>query len=391
MSKWSDAGFLDALRHESDELANDCARRLIGQGESEEVSYVFRNMTSDSEPLPGGAPPILVEFFEKTGRIPSDIDRSRIEAGERAFMKHAFTAALVLLCKSLPEGYAAPSFGHILNLSRDLEQHPYRRLLGVLQLLVNVSSSHGFEDRGKVVVTAQKMRLLHAALRTHVVPRQMEKGRIPSDFIEKYGTPINFEDMLATIMGFSFVVIEGLRILRVPLSEQEAEDLYYLWSVYARLMGIHPVDAPDSWDYVPRGLGEASEFYRAYSERNYVSADENPKGGVLAQDNIDMLEDLLPAWTRPLGLKAAPRIYTWELAGPAGCARVGIEPVAGHALRKWLLSKLAPLVQREVDLVPESVAETVARTLFGDMIRRQWGGEVTFLFPDTLQEVRQLA
>jgi hypothetical protein len=391
MSKWSDRTFLDRLRNESDELANETARALISENEADHVSFIFRHMTSSAAPLPDNAPARLKEFFEKTQRLPPGVDFARIDAGEQAFMKHAFTAALVLLCKALPEGYSAPSFGHILHLSHDLEQHPYRRLLGVLQLVVNVGSLHGFEDRGAVVVTAQKMRLLHAAIRTHIVPRQMAKGRLPADFVSIYGTPINYQDMLATIMGFSYVVVDGLRMLGCDLSAQEAEDLYYVWSVYAQLSGIHPPGEPESFDYVPRNLEEAGEFYRNYCDLNYVSSDRNPEGVALAQDNIRMLQDLMPRWMRWLGLSKAPQIYTWELIGPEGCARVGISPVAGQSLRKWLLEALVPFAQRELDRAPGSVTEMFARTLFEKMIHRQWGGDVTFLMPDSLREVRQLA
>jgi hypothetical protein len=235
------------------------------------------------------------------------------------------------------------------------------------------------------------MRLLHAGIRTQVIPRQQKLGRFPADYQEKFGIPINFEDMLATIMGFSYLVITGLQKLNVDLTRQEAEDLYYLWSVFAQLAGIYPEGKPESFDYIPSNLAEAEEFYTTYAARNYVEAKDNPKGVVLAHDNINMLEDLLPRPLRWLGLKKAPRIYTWELIGPEGCRRVGIRRVWGHSILKWLLKKTVPLGQRLIDEHPEHQTEKFARFIFEIMLHRAWGGEVTFLLPDNLQKVRELA
>jgi heme A synthase len=40
---------------------------------------------------------------------------------------------------------------------------------------------------------------------------------------------------------------------------------------------------------------------------------------------------------------------------------------------------------------PAPVSEGFSRILFREMIHRSWGGQVTFLFPDTLADVRKLA
>ena len=385
-TRWSDDAFLDSLRQQTDELANQCVRKLAAENGLEGSRVLFQHTSSNDTALPPDAPAPLQTFFAETAALPPGVDLARIDRGERAWMKHAFPAALVLLAKSLPEGYAAPSFGEILHLTHDLERHPYRRLLGVLQMVVNVSTAHGFEPTGKAVVSAQKMRLLHAAIRVHIVPKYL-----PARDQNKYGPAINFEDMLATVMGFSFLVVDGLRILGTPLPAGEAEDLYYVWRVFAQLVGIHPRDRPDSAEYVPGSLAEAAEFYAAYARRHYVSAEQNPKGVVLALDNLRMLQDLMPRIWRRLGLGVVPRIYMQDLIGPEGCARVGIPPVFGHALLKRLLLGLVRLSHRVIDEVPERLDDSVSHLFFQGMINRGWDGEVTWVIPDTMADVRRLA
>ena len=73
--------------------------------------------------------------------------------------------------------------------------------------------------------------------------------------------PVNHEDMLATIMGFSWLLIDGVRRLDLPLGHDEAEDLYYLWRVFALLMGIHPPGRPHDDSLIPPTIADAAAFY----------------------------------------------------------------------------------------------------------------------------------
>jgi hypothetical protein len=388
-SKWSDRALHETLRQASDEKADAVVREILegkdAAANAKRVSELFRTMTASDEPLPADVPAPVKRFFEETRELPPGVDLDRIGRAEDIFMRHAFTAALVLLGKALPEGYSAPTFGKILHLSEDLERHPYRRLLGVLQMVVNVCSQRGFEHGGSVVLTAQKLRLMHAAIRVHIVPKYLP------DFEEKWGRPIALVDMLATIMGFSYLVIDGLRKLGVGLEDREAEDYYYLWSVFAQMMGIHPPGQPSSSDWIPLSLSDARTFYETYAKINYVPARENPEGVVLARANLQMLENMVPRYLRIFGLRDAPRIFTWELVGPEGCARVGIAPVRGHWLLKTILNSALHLSHDSARRVPAHVAERFSRVIFRDMIHRSWGGDVTFLLPDTLSDVRELA
>ena len=385
-TRWSDDGFLDEIRRHVDAQADACVTRLFAEGGASGSALLFRHVTSNDAELPPGSPEALVSFFASTRALPPDIDTTRTSRGEQVWLRNAFPAALVLLAKSLPEGYAAKSFGEVLSVSADLERHPYRRLLGVLQMVVNVATPGGFTAKGKTITTAQKMRLLHAAIRSHVLTR-LE----PPFDAARLGPPINLEDMLATVMGFSYLVIEGLRILGAGLRPEEEEDLYYLWRSFARIVGIHPEGRPDSDLWVPGNVAEAAEFYAAFERRHYVPASDNPKGVVLARDNLQMLVDLVPRGWRLLGLGIAPRIYMQDLIGPEGCARVGIAPVFGHALLKALLLAAVRLSHRAIDAVPTRVDDTFGRLLFQGMINRAWDGQVTFLIPDSLADVRKLA
>jgi hypothetical protein len=379
-TQWSDDGFLNGLRRQGDPLADATLQRL-NPNQQHQVSRLFQVMRTDDQPYPPDLPEPFLEFLEQTKPLPPGVDLDRVKRGEEIYMKHAFTAALVLLAKGLPEGYQAPCLTEILLISRDLARSPYDRLLGVLQMLVRVCSIHGFSHGGAVVITAQKMRLLHAGVRSIVYKKR-------PDYIEKYGVPVNLEDKLATIIAFSYLVIEGLKTLNVGLKDDEAEDLYYLWRVYSQMMGIHPEGRPDSTEYIPQTVAEAGEFYAAYSRRHYV--EHNPGGIILTRDHLNMLRDMIPRLLRWLGLGAMPAIYMWDLMGDTACRRLEIAPVPGHRVLKDLLIKVVELWQRGVELLPGHGVEKFSEMVFQGMINRQYDGQVQFMIPYNVAGLHRL-
>lgn len=381
-SRWSNA-FLNKLRGESDELADKYLLLLMEDNEKKGVRKLFATMDSNDAVPPIDHFPELAEFFQITHNLPPGSDLQRIRRGELLFLKHILMGALVLLAKSLPEGYAAPNLSQILSISDDLKTHPYKRLLGTLQMVLNVSCVGGFEPGGRAVITAQKLRLLHSGVR-YLADRYRPKFR------EQFGIPVNHEDMLGTIMGFSYLVVEGWRTLNLGLSKEEENDFFYVWQTFALMMGIHPPGEPDNGEFIPVDIDDAALFYDQYRSRHYVKADVNPDGVLLARANLNLLQDMVPRYLRFLGLGLIPRIYMTELMGGEGCRQVGITPVWKHSHLKWILMKIHDIL-KPVENFDERDHLRFGQTLFQGMIKRAYDGSVTFDIPVTLREVRRMA
>ena len=407
-SKWSDDTFLDSLRILGDKKADECVSQLIAEGHESDFHMVFRKMNSNVEDLPEGLPSRLAAFFSSTSGLPESVDgapvdMARLKRGGTAFLRHAFTGSSVLIAKSLPEGYAAPNLSIILQMSDNLSQRPFKRLLGVLQMVINLCQSDAFEEKGNAIVTAQKLRLLHAGVRFIAAhPEERLKGYPDGypdleNFQKQYGVVVCLEDMLGTIMGFSWLMIEGLRTLDVGMTSEEEEDYYYLFRVFAQLMGIHPEGQPDSLEFIPSNLSEAKAFYDSYQRRHYVPAEENPEGVILAQANIDMMNRLLPQTPlRRLGLKIVPRILMQELCGKEGMVRVGVKPVLFLPVTKTMIRLLLVVwrkVWKQADKSKslKKLHEKLSAIFFQKLINIERGGEVTFRIPQDLQDLRELA
>lgn len=388
--RWTN-DFLDHLRAQGDKLADDHLDNMLKDQEIIKIGDVFKSLNSNDDQPIETIFPALADFCRQTGALPPDVDLARIRRGEDIFIRHAFPAALVLLTKSLPEGYAAPNLALVLNISKNLVHHPYKRLLQVLQMLLNVCASRGFEPQGKAIITAQKVRLLHSGI------RRIAHKYLPS-YQAQYGTPVNLEDMLATLMAFSLLVIRGLRHLDCGLTPDEEEDYFYVWRIYALVMGIHPAERPYSMEFIPDNVADADAFYQAYARRHYTMPADNPDGVDLTRANIKLLHDMIPTWLRIFGFGLAPRVYMQHLIGIEACRRVGFQPLPGHAALKWLLFRLPQLwlklsnlfINAEKRFHRNSGHHYFSMKIFQGMIDREFGGQVTFSVPVTLQDLMRM-
>jgi len=367
-TKWSDDGFLNSLRSQGDPQADAAIEQVVAEGQKESVGPLFMKLKANSTPLPDDAPQALRDFMAATAGLPSGIDVTRLKNGGDAFLRNGVPAVVVLLASSLPRGYGAPCLCDILSISKDLQGRPFDRLMGVVQLLINISDADAFQPHGRALITAKKLRLLHAGV------RRIARRHRPH-YQQKFGMAVNHEDMLATIMAFSYLVVDGLQRMGVPMKTGESDDLYYLWRVFAQLMGIHPDGRPGDDSYVPANLAEAAEFYASYVRRNNTGPDHNPSGPVLAEENLKMMETMLPASLRAIGFRYAPRIVMTELMAPDELARVGLAPLTGHSLIKAIFAAILRVSQRAEHT---RFAANIGRLVLQGMVDTDRGQEVEF-------------
>lgn len=378
-ARWSDDAFLDLLKQHKDDLADQTVTRLIEDHGIEKVGYIFQKMSASDDQIPADAPRALLDFVEQTRALPPGIDHERL-ARRDALLPFGPVSVLIMLAASLPHGYAAPRLARILTISDDLATHPYKRLMGVVQLLINLGGHDAFVPGGRAVVTAQKMRLLHAGVRLLVPKYRPEYGK-------RFGVPVNFEDQLATLMGFSYLVIDGLRRLHCITREQDAEDRYYRWHVYGRLMGIHPPGKPEDGTWVPEDVAAAGRFYDAYARRHFTAAGENPDGVKLARANLDMLVDMIPRWLR-FGRGLMPRIAMAELMEPEDLARIGMSPVAGHRFLKGLFTVGLHTTYGIWRALPVGLEHALGYLVYQGMVGMGRGGKVQFAIPTSVDTLR---
>jgi len=194
---------------------------------------------------------------------------------------------MLLNVSSLPMCYACAKGAQVLYETGRLLSHGgsidplARRLMETAQMVVNVLSEGGLAKTGSGVITLQKVRLIHASIRHYLKAGQYNNAKWDT---QKYGEPINQEDLAGTLMSFGPVIIAGLKRLNIELSDTQIEDYTHCWKVVGSLMGIDEQLIPDTYQ---DGLDLATKILQHQGE-------ESEAGKALTQSCIQFMNALTP-------------------------------------------------------------------------------------------------
>lgn len=172
----------------------------------------------------------LHELLEYTSTIPAWVDFERIHRGGAFFLSTHLIGGIVLGARSLILGYAAPAGNKPLVLSGRLERGVNRRLAETSRFVFDVTRPGNLAPGNEGVAAAIKVRLIHAKVRQMI-------ARV-GEWDEQWGAPINQHDMMATVILFSLVLLEGLETLGLHPSQSEGEDYIALWRYVGYLLGV---------------------------------------------------------------------------------------------------------------------------------------------------------
>lgn len=153
---------------------------------------------------------------------------------------------------------------------------------------------------GKGYIAAKKVRFLHASMRFMLtqpdrchpqgdkdkpqsLAESMSHRQEPWD-TEKYGVPVNQEDLAYTLLTFGFVIPKGLETWGLPLDLAQKEAFLHLWRLIGHIMGVEPTLLTDRWD-------EAEALFDALQYRQAGASEE---GVILTDALMGFLGDYMP-------------------------------------------------------------------------------------------------
>jgi uncharacterized protein (DUF2236 family) len=363
---------LDSARMRGDALADATVAAIFQAGDTPAVAKLLGALMRDDQ-QPGDLPAPVADYLVKSGLM---IARSReaAAAGERVFAEHGPEIMMLLCCYSLPSSYAAKKGVQVLHRTAYLAKRPNRRLFETAQFIVDVMSPGGLDANGKGMRTAQKVRLMHAAIR-HLILADTTATWPLADL----GVPINQEDLLGTLMTFTWLILDGLNRLGTKLRVDEQQAYFETWLVVGNLMGIES-------GLMPRTLAEA-QATTALIEKRQVA--ESPQGREMMAALLGMMQSNLPP-----ELRSMPSCLIREFLPSDVATFLG---VASHPLEEEMIrltdDALRPL-QRFMTF--ESRRHALVRTfsihLLRAMLKVELDGQpARFELPDSLQEDWQIA
>jgi hypothetical protein len=221
---------LETMRGVCDPLADQVIRELFERGQVASANGLMAHLMTHGGMVLERLPEPLRGYFERSGRMPPWMDHELLSEGQALFHRCGPLSVVALVGASLPTCYAGAQGVQVLHLTSRMETDIQRRIVETAQMVVDVMGPGGLDEGGWGTRDAQKVRLMHAAVR-HLVRRS---GR----WNPEWGEPVNQEDMAGTLLTFSVVTLRALRKLGYTPSAREAQAYYHTWRVVGFLMGV---------------------------------------------------------------------------------------------------------------------------------------------------------
>lgn len=325
-------------RQRGDPPADDAIAEVYDGPDPQEtirrVGDLLLRLQRNNDALPPGLPARLRRFLVEA-RAPADaVDPGRLRAAQRVFARHPNVMLLLYLGASLPECYVNTGIAAVLGRTQRLITHTRRRLKETAAFVTAVMVPGGFRPRGAAVVTALRVRLLHAAIRHLLRQPRLDAppaaGEPPNMAAVWSGTrwpaggaaaPINQEELVCTLLTFGYVTLRSLRRLGLAVSDAEADSFLYGWNVVGQLMGVDKA-------LLPPTLCKAAQLFDAIQT---ARMGDTKAGHELAAALVNTVGDATGGL-----LRGAMIELIRELIGPEKAGLLGLGTTAGQAQLRGL-------------------------------------------------------
>jgi hypothetical protein len=281
-------------------------------------------MFATEAPLPAGLPPEAVRYLAGT-QPPPWADLQKLAAAHRFFVHFAWPISTGLHFSSLPQAYAAAKGARVLARTEQMTRNVRQRILGTAQFLFDVMERGALLPGGNGVRAAQKVRLVHAAVRYRLLRAS------PTWNTNELGAPVNQEDLAGTLLTFSLVPLDALDKLGFKVSNEEAEAWLHAWTVVGFFLGIDERLLPDE-------PTQARELMVLIRDRQWAPS---PEGRALIRPLLSMLQQSFPGQVLP-GLPVAMIRY---LAGDRCADVLGLPPTNWTLQALRAAERLGPILK----------------------------------------------
>ncbi|MGH8456079.1 MAG: oxygenase MpaB family protein [Stenotrophobium sp.] len=226
-ARWQALG--EALNH-GDAVADRLVDWMYSAG-MQAAHPVFERALNHGIASVPDAPAPLREFFEVCEQRPAWLDEKLLQQGAEVFQQAGMSAYYVLRDLALMGGYQAAGFNRTLILTGALKGRASRRVAETMKWTNDVTAVGGMARYADGFKSTVRVRLVHAMIRRRV------RG-MPEWDAAAWGLPVNQADMAATYLGFSVVLLIGLRVMGMPVTREEGRAVMHLWCYACWLMGV---------------------------------------------------------------------------------------------------------------------------------------------------------
>lgn len=172
----------------------------------------------------------IQNFIDTNSKLPSWAKEKEIIRACEFYEKHTVEIGMTLSCYALPYCYLGAKGAQVLVMTNRIKTDTLNRLKETGSFLQSILNYDNWKN-GKAILSLNKVRLLHAAVRTFV----HHHGK---KYDMANGEPINQEDLIGTNLAFSIIVMRGLRKTGVMFDSYYERAYLHFWKVAGSFLGI---------------------------------------------------------------------------------------------------------------------------------------------------------
>ena len=223
-----------------DDATDPLVASLLDSGQVPAVNTAMQSWINNGDPLPAGLPAGLPAYLQQVNTLPSWADQTKLN---RAAQFNERVSMYLFLLYGLGSGIKStviPREARNVYYSEggaDMKS----RAAKTFTYGYDLSAVNAFQPAGHFVVTSNKTRLTHAAVR-HLLPQSPAWRAVTDDSI-----PISNGDILVTFHSLGTYVHSKLGSWGIRMSSAEEDAYLHVWQVALHLLGVRDDFIPASW------------------------------------------------------------------------------------------------------------------------------------------------
>lgn len=215
---------------------------LLTSGQVPAVNTAMRTWVNNRDPLPAGLPAELSGYLQRVNTLPSWADRAKLRlAADFNRRKDTYLFMLYGLGSGIMSTVIPREAKSVYWSAGGADMQD--RAAKTFTFGYDLSELTAFDPSGQFVVTANKTRLVHAAVR-HLLPQSPHWRAVAN---EPGGIPISNGDILVTFHSLGTLVHKKLKEWRVPMTAAEEVAFLHSWQVAMHLLGVRDEFIPQTW------------------------------------------------------------------------------------------------------------------------------------------------
>ncbi|GAB2825096.1 oxygenase MpaB family protein [Streptomyces sp. NPDC054796] len=213
---------------------------LIENGQVPAVNTAMASWVNNNDPLPTGFPADLTAYLRKVNTLPSWADQAKLaRAADFNRRKDTYLFLLYGLGSGIMSTVIPREARSVYWSAGGADMKD--RAAKTFTFGYDLAQLKGFEPSGQFVVTANKTRLVHAAVR-HLLPQSPHWTSGADQDI-----PISNADILVTFHSLGTYVRRKLLDWKVPFPAADQDAFLHSWQVALHLLGVRDEYIPKSW------------------------------------------------------------------------------------------------------------------------------------------------